>query len=216
MKYGNYKTIKIGIGRFEIVRRMNNWSETYTNFTEPIKKDVMDSQQSAEERLWNYIDGTCNAEEKSAIEKLIESNIEWQKKYRELLQLNELIYSSELEVPSMRFTKNVMEDIAKYQVAPAAKNYIDKKIIWGIGTFFLTMIFGILIYAFSQIHFTGSGGDSGTSEIITKYTPENVDWSKYFNGTYVGIFMMINVILGLVFFDKYLQRKKNQSNQKEA
>ena len=192
------------------------WSETYTNFTEPIKKDVMDTQQSAEERLWNYIDGTCNAEEKSAIEKLIESNIEWQKKYRELLQLNELMYSSELEVPSMRFTKNVMEEIAKYQVAPAAKNYIDKRIIWGIGTFFLTMIAGILIYAFAQIHFTGSDGNSGTSDIITKYTPGNVDWSKYFNSTYVSIFMIINVILGLVFFDKYLQRKKNQSNQKEA
>ena len=151
--------IKIGVRRFETVRRLRGWSETYTNFTEPIKKEIMDNQTSAEERLWNYIDGTCSAEEKSAIEKLIESNIEWQKKYRELLQLNELIYSSELEVPSMRFTKNVMEDIAKYQVAPAAKNYIDKKIIWGIGTFFLTMIFGILIYAFAQIHFTGSGGN---------------------------------------------------------
>jgi hypothetical protein len=215
MKYGNYKMIN-NFGSDGDRQTWKKWSETYTNFIEPIKKDVMDTQQSAEERLWNYIDGTCNAEEKSAIEKLIESNIEWQKKYRELLQLNELIYSSELEVPSMRFTKNVMEDIAKHQVAPAAKSYIDKKIVWGIGTFFLTMIFGILIYAFSQIHFTGSAGNSVTPEIITRYNPGNVDWSKYFNGTYVSIFMMINVILGLVFFDKYLQRKKNQSSHKEA
>src|SRR5579862_1335393 len=211
MKYGNYKMInKSGNSASDTGCQVRNyWSETCTNFTEPIKKDIMDTQQSAEERLWNYIDGACNAEERSEIKKLIDANVEWQEKYRELLQVNELISSSELEVPSMRFTKNVMEEIAKYQVAPAARNYIDKKIIWGIGAFFLTMIFGILVYAFSQIHLSGSAGGSGTSAIITKYTPGNVEWSKYFNGTYVGIFMMINVILGLVFFDKYLQRKKN-------
>jgi hypothetical protein len=212
MKYGNYKIINNAGTDGD----RQTWSETYTNFTEPIKKEIMDNQPSAEERLWNYIDGTCDAEERSEIEKLIDSNIEWQKKYRELLQLNELMYSSDLEVPSMRFTKNVMEEIAKYQVAPAARNYIDKRVIWGIGTFFLIMIAGILIYAFSQIHLTSSGRDLGTSDIITKYNPGNVEWSKFFSGTYVGILMMINVILGLVFFDKYLQRKKNQSDQKEA
>src|SRR5271154_2365028 len=207
MKYGNYKTIN------KLIREQNNWSELY-NIIQRGKKNIMNNQQPAEERLWNYIDGVCSSEEKSAIEMLIESNIEWQKKYRELLQVHQLINSTDLEEPSMRFTKNVMEEISKYQVAPAAKNYIDKKIIWGIGSFFLTMIVGILIYAFAQIHFTGSGANSAPSELITKYNPGNVAWAKYFNTTYVSIFMMINVILGLVFFDKYLQRKKNQSKHK--
>lgn len=209
MKYGNYKTIN------KLIREQNNWSELY-NTIQPGKKNIMNNQQPAEERLWNYIDGVCSSEEKSAIEILIESNIEWQKKYRELLQLHQLINGTELEEPSMRFTKNVMEEISKHQVAPAAKNYIDKKIIWGIGSFFLIMIAGILIYAFSQIHFTSSGTSPVSSELVTKYNPANVEWSKYFNTTYVSIFMMINVILGLVFFDKYLHRKKNQSKHKEA
>jgi hypothetical protein len=176
----------------------------------------MDPQQQTEERLWNYIDGLCDVEEKSAIELLIQSNIEWQRKYRELLQLHEVINSVDLEEPSMRFTKNVMEEIAKHQVAPAAKHYIDKKIIWGIGGFFLTTIIGILIFAFSQVHLSAPESSSHTTELITKYTPGNLDWSKYFNSTYVSIFMMINVILGLVFFDKYLRRKKNQTGHKEA
>src|SRR5579862_9179351 len=212
MKYGNYKMInKSGNSASDTGCQVRNyWSETCTNFTEPIKKDIMDTQQSAEERLWNYIDGACNAEERSEIKKLIDANVEWQEKYRELLQVNELISSSELEVPSMRFTKNVMEEIAKYQVAPAARNYIDKKIIWGIGAFFLTMIFGILVYAFAQIHFS-SGGSPGANEIINKYNPGNVAWSKYFSSTFVNVFLMINVVLGLFMLDMFLRHKKNQS-----
>jgi hypothetical protein len=212
MKSGNYKTIN------KLTGNTDYWSETCDdNITPPIKKEIMDAQQLIEERLWNYIDGHCNAEEKSAIEKLIDSNIEWQKKYRELLQLNELVSNSELEFPSMRFTKNVMEEIAKYQVAPAAKNYIDKKIIWGIGTFFITMIAGILIYAFAQVHFTPSaGGDGGASVLIDKYNPGNVPWTKYFSSTFVNIFLGVNVVLGFYMLDLFLTRKKNQSNHKEA
>ena len=212
MKSGNFKTIS------KLTGDKQYWSQTCDdNITEPIKKNVMDTQQLTEERLWNYIDGLCNAEEKSAIEQLIDSHLEWKKKYHELLQLNELVSKSELEFPSMRFTKNVMEEIAKYQVAPAAKNYIDKKIIWGIGTFFLTMIAGILIYAFAQIHFTSpSGLDTDATQMINKYNPGNVEWSKYFSSTYVNIFLLINVVLGLFMLDMFLTRRKNQSKHKEA
>jgi hypothetical protein len=212
MKSGSFKTIN------KLTGDKQYWSQTCDdNITEPIKKNVMDTQQLTEERLWNYIDGLCNAEEKSAIEQLIDSHLEWKKKYLELLQLNELVSKSELEFPSMRFTKNVMEEIAKYQVAPAAKNYIDKKIIWGIGTFFLTMIAGILIYAFAQIHFTSpSGLNTDATQMINKYNPGNVEWSKYFSSTYVNVFLLINVVLGLFMLDMFLTRRKNQSKHKEA
>jgi hypothetical protein len=88
-----------------------------------------------EERLWNFIDGTVSAHEKTTIEQLLQQDSEWKAKYSELLQVNELLQSSELESPSLRFSKNVMEDIAKLHIAPAAKSYINKKIIWGIGFF---------------------------------------------------------------------------------
>jgi hypothetical protein len=206
MKYVNYKTIN------KIIRKQDKWPDLWEDNPTPNKKNIMDIQHT-EERLWSYIDGTCDTPEKSAIEKLIDENLEWRQKYQELLLVHELINGSELEVPSMRFTKNVMEEIAKYQVAPAAKNYIDKKIIYGIGTFFLTMIVGILIYAFAQIHFTGTG-NPGSSEIISKYNPGNVEWAKYFSSTSVYVFLLVNVVLGFVFFDKYLQNKKMQSKHK--
>ena len=160
--------------------------------------------QNMEERLWNYIDGAGGAEEKSAIEKLLQENAEWKAKYQELLEVNSLIHSSELEQPSMRFTKNVMEEIAKLHISPAAKTYINKKIIWGLGIFFITMIIGFLAYGFGQIDWSLQG-DTKMPVDLSK-----VDYSKFFNNTYMNVFMMINVVLGLFLLDRYLANKRKK------
>ena len=167
----------------------------------------MNQQQYMEEQLWSYIDGFSSADERSAIDKLLGSNIEWKNKYNELLEAHLLMKSSELEQPSMRFTKNVMEQIAKYHIAPATKSYINKRIIWGIGLFFITMVIGFLVYGLGQINWTASG-DTKLPVDLSK-----IDYSKFFNNTYVTIFMMINVLLGLVLLDRVLanKRKKYQS-----
>jgi hypothetical protein len=166
----------------------------------------MDTQQNIEGRIWNYIDGLCGTEEKSAIEQLLQSNVEWQRKYRELLDIHELLHSSELEEPSLRFTRNVMEEIAKHQIAPATKTYINKSVIYGIGTFFVAMIVGFLIYGLGQVDWTASGNSNLNVPVdLSKY-----DFSKFFNNTYVNIFMMINVVLGLMLLDKYLSGKREE------
>ncbi len=167
----------------------------------------MNQQVNIEQQLWSYIDGHCTKEEKPAIEKLLETNFEWKNKYHELLEVHQLMSSSELEQPSMRFTKNVMEEISKFHIAPAAKNYINKKIIWGIAAFFLTVITGFLIYGFAQVEWT-----SGTGPGITdKYVDfGKVDFSKFFNNNFVNIFMMINVLLSLVLLDRFLANKRKR------
>ncbi len=160
-------------------------------------------------RLWEFIDGQSSIEEGSAIEKLIETNKEWKEKYHELLELHQLVQSSALEEPSLRFTKNVMEEIAKYQIAPAAKAYINNKIIWGIGIFFITLIIGFLIYGFGQVDWNADSDNKLPIDI------SKVDYSKFFNNTYVNVFMMINVVLGLMLLDRYLAAKKKKL-QKES
>jgi len=169
--------------------------------------------QNIEDRIWDYIDGISSAEEKSAIEKMISTNAEWERTYRELLEAHQLLSNAALEEPSLRFTKNVMEEIAKYQVAPATRNYINKKIIWGIGGFFVAMIAGLLVYCLSQFSWTGSGSSSG---LLSEYNADKLNWGKLFNNTYVNIVIMINVVLGLMLLDMYLRRKKQQPNHKEA
>jgi hypothetical protein len=166
--------------------------------------------EAMEDRLWEYIDGSVSVEERTVIEKLLMDNRQWKDKHQELLEIHQLVHSSELEEPSLRFTKNVMEEIAKYQIAPATRTYIDKKIIWGIGIFFITLILGFLVYGFSQVNWATDAGDSRRIVDVT-----NVDYSKFFNNTYVNVFMGINVVLALMLLDRYLASKKKNIH-KEA
>jgi len=111
----------------------------------------MEHFEEMEMKLWEYIDGLSIPSEKSAIEKLIAENTEWRNKYQELTEAHQLMQSTELEEPSLRFTKNVMEEIAKFHVAPAAKKYLNNKVIWGIGIFFIVTILGFVIYGVAQV-----------------------------------------------------------------
>ena len=169
----------------------------------------MNTQYNIEERLWNFIDGTITDKEKTVIEKLLESDEEWNAKYYELLETNELMKSSGLEMPSMRFAKNVMEEISRLQIAPATKSYINKKIIWGIGIFFISLLLGFLIYGFAQMDWT-SGEESSLTKNLEKINLNKIDFSKFFSNTWVNIFMMINVVIGLFLFDNYLSNKRKQ------
>lgn len=164
----------------------------------------MEQSSEMELRLWEYIDGI--SDEPSAIEQLIAENAEWRAKYAELLDISQMLKASELEQPSLRFTRNVMDEIARLQIAPATKEYINKKIIWGIGTFFITVIVGFLIYGLSQVDW--STGSSNSSPLGIDFT--SVDYSRMFNNSFVNLFMMLNVVLGLMLLDRYLNMKRKK------
>ncbi|HET9745204.1 MAG TPA: hypothetical protein VFP97_05790, partial [Chitinophagaceae bacterium] len=157
-----------------------------------------------EKQLWDYIDGLSTYEERTTIEKLLQSSIEWKNKYHELLEVQQLLSSSELEQPSMRFTKNVMEEIAKFHIAPATKNYINNRIIWGIGAFFITLVAGFLIYGFAQMDWNFQDD----SKPIVDFS--KVDYGRFFNNNLVNVFMMVNVVLGLVLLDRVLANKRKE------
>jgi len=173
----------------------------------------MNTQDHIEQRLWDYIDGLSTPDEHSAVAALIAANREWQRKYKELLDVHQLMGSTELEAPSMRFTKNVMEEISQYQVAPATKNYINKNIIRSIGAFFLLMIGSFLFYFLRQMQWTDSPSSSRQSP-YTQVLQNNLNkfnWGKILGSPYMSIFMLINVILALVLVDMYLQTLKRRS-----
>jgi hypothetical protein len=157
-------------------------------------------------RLWEYIDGVADEKEKSAVEKLIEENMVWRNKYHDLLEVHQLVQATELEQPSMRFTKNVMEQIARTQIAPATKKYLNNRIIWGLGFFFITMLVGFLVYGISQIDWATTSNSGSTLGIDM----DKVDFSKMFNNTFVNIFMMLNVVLGLILLERYLSNRNKK------
>ena len=172
----------------------------------------MSEQYSIDDRLWDYIDGSCTQEEKGFVEALIAAQQEWRDKYHALLEVHQLMQQSlELDEPSLRFSQNVMEEIGRHQIAPATKTYIDKKVINGIGLFFLVMLVGFFIYGIGQISWSGAGV---SGSFISGWLPARVDWSLFFNNTYLNIFMMVNVVLGLVLLDMYLGKKKRELRAK--
>ncbi|MBC7884743.1 MAG: hypothetical protein H7X99_04675 [Saprospiraceae bacterium] len=166
----------------------------------------MNQQQEIEIRIWDYIDGLGNAEERSVIKNMIANEDIWRLKYSELLDVHKAIYSVELEQPSLRFTRNVMDEIARTHIAPATKKYINQRVVYGIAVFFITMIIGFLTYGISQIDWSsGASTESSIGIDLGK-----IDFSKMFNNTFVNVFMMMNIILGLMLLDRYLNNKKKQ------
>ncbi len=166
-------------------------------------------QQNIETRLWDYIDGNASAEERTVIELLIRENAEWKAKYNEVLETHQWMQQVDLEEPSMRFTRNVMEEIAKYKIAPATKTYINGRIIWGIGGFFIAMIVGLIIYVVGQIQWDAAGTTNLPVD-LSKVNESVTNVSSWYNSSYVTVFIMVNIVLGFVLLDRYLTNKKKK------
>jgi len=165
----------------------------------------MNTKENIVVRLWDYIDGNSSAEEINIIEKLLSDDEEWKEAYKEILSMQQMLTSSELEQPSLRFTKNVMDKISDYNLTPAA-NYINKKIIWAIGISFIILIGSFLIYAFTQINWSAPSGSN------LYFDFKSIDLSRFFSN-YINLFLMANVVLGLMLLDRFLASRKNQSTQ---
>lgn len=168
----------------------------------------MSRQLNMEEHLWEYIDGACSEDDRLFIDDLIATNQEWRNKYQELLELQNLLSNQlELDEPSLRFTQNIMESISKHHIAPAAKSYINKRVVWGIAIFFFCSIIGLLIGGFAQMTWPESTPNAPLLD-YSRFNFSKVNMSGFFNNTYTSVFMMINAVLGLVLLDMYLNGKK--------
>ena len=118
----------------------------------------------------------------------------------------------DLEHPSLRVTQNVMEEISRLYITPATGNYINKNIIRGIGLFFLITIAGLIVYIFGQIDWA-----QPSTGVLDDVQEKSVSWGNIFSGTYVNVFIMVNIVLGLMLLDMYLRMKKAKfKNQKPS
>lgn len=155
-----------------------------------------------EEKLWNYIDGTCSEQERKAVDILIAQDEVYRRKYEELLSLNQEFAKIELDEPSMAFTYNVMEAIRAEHAQRPLKAGINKRIIRGISGFFIISIALLLIFTISNAH-TGSAN-------ISAHLPDNLrlpDIKNYLNKSVLEGFMFFDIVLALFLFDAWLRRK---------
>ncbi len=160
-----------------------------------------------EERLWNYIDGSCSDEEKRAIDTLISQDKGCRSKYEELLAMNLAFSKMELEEPPMAFTYNVMETIRAEHALQPLKAGINKRIVTGISGFFIVSILILLIFVLSSVHLS-TGNLSGHLPVSVKLP----DLKNYFSAPILQGFLFFDVVLGMFLFDAYL-RKRGLSKQ---
>ncbi|MGB4769892.1 MAG: hypothetical protein WBP58_00435 [Chitinophagaceae bacterium] len=157
-----------------------------------------------EQYIWDYIDGLSTPEEKVMVEDLLRHDQQWRTIYEELRFVNAEIQSADLvDQPSMRFTKDIMDQVSKFKVAPPAQSYINKKIIYGIAAFFGLVMIGTLIYSIGLVDFSTGSSSSGLNIDMSKWS---FNPSQYLNSTVLNIFIFFNVIAGLALLDRYLRK----------
>lgn len=161
--------------------------------------------KNIEEKLWDYIDGTCTADEQKAISLLIETDKVYKDKYGELLQFNREFAHIELDEPSMPFAYNVMEAIRAEQAQQPLKATINSYIVKGIAAFFVLLIAGLLIASFGTMDWT-TGAETDSSFTMP-------DLSLLLNSKVLSIFLFLDTVLGLFFLDIYLRRRQVLKHQ---
>jgi hypothetical protein len=164
----------------------------------------MHTKAQIEQYIWDYIDGLSTPEEKAMVEDLLRHDQEWRKVYEELRFVNAQIQSADLvDQPSMRFTKDIMDQVNNIKVAPPAQSYINKKIIYSIAAVFGILLVGTLMYGVSLIDFSTGSSSGGLNIDMSKWS---FNPSQYLNSTVLNIFVFFNVVAGLALLDRYLRK----------
>lgn len=159
---------------------------------------------SMEEKLWNYIDGTCTPAERDAIARLVEQDEVYRHKYNELLALNAEFSNIELDEPPMAFTFNVMEQIRAEQALKPLKATIDQRIIKGIAAFFIVTISAIILYALFSVNWSMSDIEWK----LPNFKMPEIQVSGLLNSGVIKAFLFFDAVLCLYLADYFLRRKR--------
>ena len=155
-----------------------------------------------EQRIWDYLDGTCNEQERKEVKHLVATDSEYQAVFSELESLHQHLAKIELDEPSMSFTRNVMGQIESMPVPGSVKSLVDKRIIYGIAACFLISIVALLAMVFKQIDWV-----QPVTKALPGYKLPEVDYSFYINSAYLRLFFFADIILGLYLLDGLLRKK---------
>lgn len=150
-------------------------------------------------QLWEYIDGLCDTDKKTKIEHLLATDSQWQSIFQQLSALHtDIAAEKELEQPSMRFTKNVMDAIAQTSIAAPVGRYINLLVVRIIAACFIIAITMFLAYAvFMNIQ--QPDGSLTYAYGLTK---------MLFSHNAVVMLMSVNVLTLLLLCDALLRKKK--------
>lgn len=158
-----------------------------------------------EEKLWDYIDGTCSEDERLAVATLIEKDETWRKAFNDLVELNTEVTAVTLDEPPMAFSYKVMEGIRKQEAARPLKTTLNTYVIKGIAGFFVLAIIIPIVFLFTGTQTTGNG-----TAVI------NITHLSTISSEAVKIFAYFDIMLLLFLADVLLRRKRNNTVPKSV
>lgn len=160
-----------------------------------------------EERIQDYLDGICSQSEAAEVLNKINTDGEWKERY-EALQAVHTLLAHDLETmqPSMRFTKNVMEEVSGLTIAKPVRLRNNPWIFRSAGGILGTLLLYVMVQMFGQIDLS-SAGKSSPIPMPTVSMPE-VNWGQYLGGGTTLLLFMICTVLGFVLLDKWLTSRR--------
>ncbi|PZP49074.1 MAG: hypothetical protein DI598_08700 [Pseudopedobacter saltans] len=173
-------------------------------------------QMSNEERdflLWRFFHKDLSEQESVSVQQMLDRNEDWLNAYTQLSESENQLFALDIEMPSMRFSKNVMEAIGAEHVARPVKSYINTKIIKALGWGFVTIIVACLVYAFSQVKWISNSSTESKPMELPKMPRIDVNWNFTQGGTWLYVFFAIVLVCIFVIVDKFLHSKRQYKTQ---
>lgn len=173
----------------------------------------MNNDDNIDVLVWDYIDGNLNEEQYKAIEHLIKNDARWGTVYADFMSFNtQLSTTSTISDPPLRFTKNVMEQIASEQLVHSKKVYINPFIIKGIASIFIITISISVLYLLSNTKWTYTSETSSFNLLNTINAP-TFKLEAMFEGYFMNMIIFTNVVLVLALLDTFLTQKQNHHSK---
>lgn len=157
--------------------------------------------KSKEEQIWEYIDGQLTPEDRSMVAVKIAKDDSYALIYTEMMELHQLMCATELEEPSMAFTRNIMEKVNLESAPLSLKTKVDTRIIYSLAAVFLLAIAAVSIYAIANSNFTITGLSGPTFNFT-------LNLQQLVSPIALQTFIFVDIILALLCLDRYYRSKK--------
>ncbi|NDC43258.1 MAG: hypothetical protein EBZ77_17205, partial [Chitinophagia bacterium] len=146
-----------------------------------------------EQQLWDYIDGLCSPEEAARVRQNVDTLPEWLAAYNEIQSFQAtLVQEVTTDAPSLRFSKNVMEQIALTPLPLPTRQYINPIVIRLIASLLLgSLAVCLCIVLFTAQWSTGSNHYWQLPSLSTLPLPK-------FNSDSVMLLGLVNIVLVVV------------------
>jgi hypothetical protein len=163
-------------------------------------------QEAIEMQIWDFIDGRCSPAERAFVQAQIESLPSWKAAYAEITAFQQLLAEDlQADAPSMRFTKNVMEQIATTPIAAPAGAFLSSPIIKGLAAFFVLSLVVFVVGVLFLVNWEATSTRTISLPQITTYKI-----SDLFNNDTIWYGVGINIVLAIVLAEMVLRKKMRE------